>query len=547
MTVFGMAGLPDFMNTTLNLAPKLLVVRQPQKRGYRFRYKSEGTKHGPIRGEVCSTDKGEEAYYPTIQLKNHTGPAKVLVSIVTDSEDVRADLHAHTLIVNKEATKGYYVYSMDGVDPVLPIDNLAIEHVVRDNIIDRLMNRILQTEFLNRFGWSSSVNNFGAQSYENLTSFTKALEDSDKMMDRETMKMIVGNKLDDLKQRAEKLNKTMAMNKCRLSFQVFLKGDNGHFSRRLDPVYSEVIFDGKTKHGAQLKIMRISKVTSSVNGDEEVWLIADKLNADDIEVRFYEDPKPGQSNVPWEAFGSFQKTDVYKQVCLVFRTPEYHDKQIAHSVMVNLELRRKSDHSRSEPQNFRYTSVLDRYGIGEKRKKELPMEEILGYAQSVGKRPCMPEILNMICQDQQIQNQYQNTSPLPSLFRPAVTLFNTQANTTNPIVSLGLSTYQILNSPTAITKTTINWNNTSNTTPVLSAGIITATTDNRNSSTALTGDSTVKEENEIESVEMTTSHDQKQAVENGNSTYFSNLLNPNTELSHSALTFINDIQSGVNG
>jgi len=34
----------------------------------------------------------------------------------------------------------------------------------------------------------------------------------------------------------------------------------------------------ETKEGAMLKIIRLSAVASSVNGNEEVWLLADKLN-----------------------------------------------------------------------------------------------------------------------------------------------------------------------------------------------------------------------------------------------------------------------------
>ena len=34
----------------------------------------------------------------------------------------------------------------------------------------------------------------------------------------------------------------------------------------------------ETKEGAMLKIIRLSAVASSVNGGEEVWLLADKLN-----------------------------------------------------------------------------------------------------------------------------------------------------------------------------------------------------------------------------------------------------------------------------
>ena len=34
----------------------------------------------------------------------------------------------------------------------------------------------------------------------------------------------------------------------------------------------------ETKHGATLKIIKLSKVSGSVEGGDEVWLLADKLN-----------------------------------------------------------------------------------------------------------------------------------------------------------------------------------------------------------------------------------------------------------------------------
>lgn len=45
-------------------------------------------------------------------------------------------------------------------------------------------------------------------------------------------------------------------------------------------------------------------------------------NLEDIKVRFYE------NNSTWENFGSFNPSDVHKQVAISFRTPEYKTKQV---------------------------------------------------------------------------------------------------------------------------------------------------------------------------------------------------------------------------
>ena len=53
----------------------------------------------------------------------------------------------------------------------------------------------------------------------------------------------------------------------------------------------------------------MDKTAGSVRGGDEVYLLCDKVQKDDIEVRFYEDDENG-----WQAFGDFSPTDVHKQV-----------------------------------------------------------------------------------------------------------------------------------------------------------------------------------------------------------------------------------------
>lgn len=270
--------------------PTSQIIRQPQKRGYRFRYASEGLTHGGIRGEPSEGEK-EKNLYPAIKISGYRGRAKVVLTIVTHD---KSNLHAHSLIVDRQVTKGYHVFSLEGENPAMEFPSIGIQHIDKKNQTRKLKDRILQSQFLKRYGWSNSIQGVDAKQYEDIEAFTEALQDRDAMpneyYDRITKQMVSSEEeLDHLEKKATDLSKTMDMSKCRLSFQVFCQDRDGHFSRKLESIYSDVIYDAKTTSGAQLKILRVSKVVSSVAGDEEVWLLGDKLNPDDIEVHFFED------------------------------------------------------------------------------------------------------------------------------------------------------------------------------------------------------------------------------------------------------------------
>ena len=107
-----------------------------------------------------------------------------------------------------------------------------------------------------------------------------------------------------------------------------------------------------------------SQVTKKSGG------VGEGLSPDDIEVRFFEEPRSPQFVNGWEAFGKIDK--VYKQFLLILRTPEYYRKDIKQPVQVSLELRRKSDLTcTSEPCIFQYIPNRDRGCLLEKRKMEV--------------------------------------------------------------------------------------------------------------------------------------------------------------------------------
>ncbi|XP_048456938.1 proto-oncogene c-Rel, partial [Rhincodon typus] len=151
------------------------------------------------------------------------------------------------------------------------------------------------------------------------------------------------------------------LNVVRLCFQVFLPDEHGSFSRALPPVVSNPIYDNRAPNTAELKICRVNKNTGTVKGGDEIFLLCDKVQKDDIEVRFF--------THDWEAKGSFSQADVHRQVAIVFRTPAYCNTNITEPVSVKMQLRRPSDQQVSESMEFRYLPDDRDNCFYEKRKR----------------------------------------------------------------------------------------------------------------------------------------------------------------------------------
>ncbi|XP_050827907.1 proto-oncogene c-Rel isoform X2 [Serinus canaria] len=151
------------------------------------------------------------------------------------------------------------------------------------------------------------------------------------------------------------------LNVVRLCFQAFLPDEHGNYSIALPPLISNPIYDNRAPNTAELRICRVNKNCGSVKGGDEIFLLCDKVQKDDIEVRFVLDN--------WEAKGSFSQADVHRQVAIVFRTPPFL-RDISEPVTVKMQLRRPSDQEVSEPMDFRYLpDEKDPYGNKAKRQR----------------------------------------------------------------------------------------------------------------------------------------------------------------------------------
>uniref|UniRef100_A0ACB8G966 Uncharacterized protein n=1 Tax=Sphaerodactylus townsendi TaxID=933632 RepID=A0ACB8G966_9SAUR len=151
------------------------------------------------------------------------------------------------------------------------------------------------------------------------------------------------------------------LNVVRLCFQGFLPNEHGNFTLALPPVISNPVYDNRAPKSAELRICRVNKNCGTVKGADEIFLLCDKVQKDDIEVRF--------SNNEWEAKGIFSQADVHRQVAIVFRTPPFY-KDITEPVTVKMQLRRPSDQEVSDPMDFRYLpEEKDPYGNKAKRQR----------------------------------------------------------------------------------------------------------------------------------------------------------------------------------
>ncbi|NXP33753.1 REL protein, partial [Leiothrix lutea] len=151
------------------------------------------------------------------------------------------------------------------------------------------------------------------------------------------------------------------LNVVRLCFQAFLPDEHGNYTIALPPLISNPIYDNRAPNTAELRICRVNKNCGSVKGGDEIFLLCDKVQKDDIEVRFVLDN--------WEAKGSFSQADVHRQVAIVFRTPPFL-RDITEPVTVKMQLRRPSDQEVSEPMDFRYLpDEKDPYGNKAKRQR----------------------------------------------------------------------------------------------------------------------------------------------------------------------------------
>ncbi|XP_067828868.1 nuclear factor NF-kappa-B p100 subunit-like isoform X2 [Heptranchias perlo] len=337
---FGQLDLNMLNNTEASLGtsigPFLIIVEQPKQRGFRFRYGCEGPSHGGLPG--ASSEKNRKTY-PSVKIFNYAGNAKIVVQLVTAKDPPRQ--HAHSLVGKQCTDDGVCIVPVGPKDMTAQFTNLGILHVTKKNVPEVLLDRIFN------------------EAYQRNPLNTKNLINKD---------MLSAQELQQFRQDSEQLAKDMDLSVVRLQFTAYLPDSEGMYTLPLEPVISDPIFDSKAPNASNLKIVRMDKTSGCVLGGDEVYLLCDKVQKDDIQVRFYEDDDNG-----WEAYGDFGPTDVHRQFAIVFRTPRYWNIDIEKPVTVFVQLKRRKDGESSESKSFTYCPrVEDKEEVLRKRLKRLP-------------------------------------------------------------------------------------------------------------------------------------------------------------------------------
>lgn len=286
--------------------PFIEIIEQPKQRGMRFRYKCEGRSAGSIPGEK-SNDTTKT--HPAIKVHNYSGPLRVRISLVTKNPPHKP--HPHEL-VGKDCKHGYYEADLQE-RRIHSFQNLGIQCVKKKDVNEAITCR-LQTN-------NNPFNIPEAKVWE---------EEFD-------------------------------LNSVRLCFQASITLPTGELFP-LEPVVSQPIYDNRAPNTAELKICRVNRNSGSCKGGDEIFLLCDKVQKEDIEVRFFQDS--------WEGKGTFSQADVHRQVAIVFRTPPYRDTNLTEPIRVKMQLRRPSDREVSEPMDFQYLPAdPDEYRLSDKRKR----------------------------------------------------------------------------------------------------------------------------------------------------------------------------------
>ncbi|XP_032876238.1 nuclear factor NF-kappa-B p105 subunit isoform X1 [Amblyraja radiata] len=328
--------------------PYLQIIEQPKQRGFRFRYGCEGPSHGGLPG--ASSEKNKKAY-PAVKICNYVGHAKIVVQLVSGGGD-QAHLHAHSL-VGKQCERGICVVQAGPKDMLSTFPSLGILHVTKKNVASTLEQRMSQALLQ---GYNAGV----------LIHPDLDVLHADTCPPAE----LTTCQRELIRGAAVLQAKRMDLSVVRLMFTALLPDSGCRFTRRLIPVISQPIYDSKAPNASNLRIVRMDRTAGCVTGGDEVYLLCDKVQKDDIQVRFYEEDENGGM---WEAFGNFGPTDVHRQFAIVFKTPKYRDVEISKPASVFVQLRRKSDCETSEPKPFTYYPLIrDKEEVQRKRLKLLP-------------------------------------------------------------------------------------------------------------------------------------------------------------------------------
>ncbi|CAG5132534.1 unnamed protein product, partial [Candidula unifasciata] len=237
-------------------APSVEILEQPKSRGLRFRYECEGRSAGSVPGENSSN---EHRTYPTIKIHNYTGPAIIVVSCVTKELPPHCKPHPHA-VVGRDCKKGVCTLRVKDTSDKIVFPQIGIQCAKKKDVEAALKLR-------------KEIN------------------------------------VDPFQTGFEHIQSNIDLNVVRLCFQVFLPNEQGKITRVVPPVVSQAIHDKKSSK--DLVICRVDRSSGKARGGDEIFLLCDKVNKEDIKIKFYEEDNQGVTL--WEDHADFGQGDVHRQ------------------------------------------------------------------------------------------------------------------------------------------------------------------------------------------------------------------------------------------
>jgi len=373
-------------------AESSIVLKEEPEEKFRFRYKSEmqGT-HGCIHGKYFTK---KDKRYPTIKVENVPhGHDIIKVRVGLYSAKDKHNHHVHKLMwkqfskVEEDFVEAE-VHRSKGFVQVM--QGLGIIHTSRRHVEETIFNRkkkvYLEDKCIRTMNPGSEL--------------TKAEEIH-------------------LKEEAKKMSKTMTdkMNTVILGFEVFTVSNGIHYPL-CEPLFTQPIKNLKNPTTGDLKITRMSCLSGSVLGGDEVFIFTERVIKGNIKVRFFKEND--EEERVWEELAIFTENDVHHQYAIAFKTPSYRDDSVTESVDVYFELYRPSDEAVSEKKTFRFKPT-DETMMRKRRRIRENMSDIsdVGLLASINPPPRFPSMytenyMNQPQQQQVQQRQQQsnhNSSP----------------------------------------------------------------------------------------------------------------------------------------
>ena len=254
----------------------------------RFRYKAEmKNKHGCILGE---NHHKKAKKFPTVGL--HNVPADV------DSVRLRVGLyttqgkhHVHK-IISKQFTEEDFievdVSRQNGFQHAW--QGLGIVNTRKKNFEETLFCRIKKV-YLEQKG--------------------KKMNDNQPDLTDPEEVQLMSDAANQARELTDKLNTVV------LGFEAF-RLEDGIFLPLCEMAFTNPIKNQKNPSTGELKVFRISALSGSVSGGDEIFIFVERVKKEDIQVRFFQLGHNEQR--VWEKLAEFTEGDVHRQYAIAFRS-----------------------------------------------------------------------------------------------------------------------------------------------------------------------------------------------------------------------------------